>query len=291
MMSTSDGAVPCWRPTTVRLVMVNQSSLMYGPAMASKPQALPPPPPQPVFVRLAAHPLRWLLLTTLADSDLRVRDLVTQLDAPQNLLSYHLRQLREGGLVTVRRSSYDGRDSYYHLDLDRCAEALAGTAAALHPTLGRAPGVGAGSGEREGKRPGAVLFLCTGNSVRSPIAEALVRHYFAENVTAASAGTRPRSRLHPNTVRVLSDQFGIDVVGQRPRHVSTVAARRFDHVVTLCDRAREDVPGLAQHARRTHWSIAEPARAGDSEEASYPAFQQVASEIHTRVRHLLPSLS
>ncbi len=92
-------------------------------------------PGPPAFVRLAAHPLRWRLLTALADSDLRVRELVALLDEPQNLLSYHLRQLREEGLVTATRSSHDGRDSYYHLDLDRCADALAETGAALHPAL------------------------------------------------------------------------------------------------------------------------------------------------------------
>ena len=89
----------------------------------------------PAFVRLAAHPLRWRLLTELADSDYRVRELVTLVGEPQNLVSYHLRLLRDGGLVTAARSSFDGRDSYYHLDLDRCADALADTGAALHPAL------------------------------------------------------------------------------------------------------------------------------------------------------------
>ena len=87
--------------------------------------------------RLAAHPLRWQLLAALAEGDQRVRELVARLGAPQSLVSYHLRRLRDAGLVSVRRSSFDGRDSYYHLDLDRCADALAGTGAALHPGLRR----------------------------------------------------------------------------------------------------------------------------------------------------------
>jgi ArsR family transcriptional regulator, arsenate/arsenite/antimonite-responsive transcriptional repressor / arsenate reductase (thioredoxin) len=87
----------------------------------------------PAFVRLVAQPLRWTLLTALADSDYRVRELVARVDQPQNLVSYHLRLLRGAGLVTATRSSFDGRDSYYHLDLDRCAAALAATGAALHP--------------------------------------------------------------------------------------------------------------------------------------------------------------
>ncbi|MFD0823411.1 ArsR/SmtB family transcription factor, partial [Micromonospora zhanjiangensis] len=89
----------------------------------------------PTFLRLAAHPLRWRLLAALAGGDHRVRELVTLVGEPQNLVSYHLRLLREGGLVTGTRSSFDGRDSYYHLDLDRGAAALAETGAALHPAL------------------------------------------------------------------------------------------------------------------------------------------------------------
>src|SRR5262245_49962479 len=98
--------------------------------MALSGQAAPPP-----FVRLVSHPLRWRLVTELARSDLRVRDLVSLLTQPQNLVSYHLRLLRTARLVTATRSTFDGRDSYYHLDLEHCAHALAGTGAALHPAL------------------------------------------------------------------------------------------------------------------------------------------------------------
>src|SRR5579863_10140989 len=75
----------------------------------------------------------------LASSDRRVRELAAAVGQQQNLVSYHLRQLRLGGLVTARRSSFDGRDTYYSLDLDGCAEALAGAAGALHPGLAPAP--------------------------------------------------------------------------------------------------------------------------------------------------------
>src|SRR5215510_11361191 len=118
----------------------------------------------PVFVRLAAHPLRWRLLTELAHSDYRVRELVTRVDQPQNLVSYHLRLLRDGGLVTATRSSFDGRDSYYHLDLDRCAAALADSGAALHPALRRDATAPAPPAGRQRPRPVVVLFVCTGNS-------------------------------------------------------------------------------------------------------------------------------
>ncbi len=245
----------------------------------------------PEFVRLVAYPLRWELLTALADSDYRVRELVSQVGQPQNLVSYHLRLLRGGGLVTATRSSFDGRDSYYHLDLDRCADALAETGAALHPALREdaAPLIPARGRQRT--RRIAVLFVCTGNSARSPIAEALLRHHTAESVTVTSAGSRPKPDLHPDTVRVLRDQFGIDITGQQPRHLDALAGHRFDHVVTLCDKVREICPEFPHHPRRTHWSIPDPAAAGHTDRGSYDAFQHIAADIDTRVRHLLPVLS
>ncbi len=245
----------------------------------------------PAFVRLVAHALRWELLTTLADSDYRVRELVARVGQPQNLVSYHLRLLREGGLVTATRSSFDGRDSYYHLDLDRCADALAATGAALHPALraDAAPPVVPRS--HQPARRTAVLFVCTGNSARSPIAEALLRHHSADGVTVSSAGIRPKPHLHPNTVRVLGDRFGIDITGQRPRHLDTLASRRFDQVITLCDKARENCPELPHHPRRVHWSIPDPATASDTNRANYAAFEHAAADIDTRIRHLLPVLT
>lgn len=244
----------------------------------------------PAFVRLASHPLRWELLTALADSDYRVRELVARVGQPQNLVSYHLRLLRDGGLVTATRSSFDGRDSYYHLDLDRCADALSETATALHPALRReaTPPILPVGHQRSGRI--TVLFVCTGNSARSPIAEALLRHHTADAVSAASAGSHPKPRLHPNAVTVLREEYGVDTAGQRPQHLDTLADRRFDHVITLCDKAREACPEFGHTPRRVHWSIADPATSGDTDRASYPAFRRTAADIDTRIRHLLPTL-
>ncbi|MDH6464784.1 hypothetical protein M2302_004985 [Micromonospora sp. A200] len=101
----------------------------------------------------------------------------------------HLRLLQGGGPVTATRSSFDGRDSYYHLDLGRCANALADTGAvartAIPPVdLRRAPRVG-------------VLFVCTGNSARSPIAEARLRQRTGGQVEVASAGSGPSPAIIP----------------------------------------------------------------------------------------------
>ena len=106
-----------------------------------------------------------------------------------------------------------------------------------------------------------------------------------------SAGSRPRPELHPNAVRVLLEGFGIDITGQQPRHLDTLGGRRFQHVITLCDKARESCPEFGHHPRRAHWSIPDPAQAGDADQLSYPAFQRTAAELDRRIRHLLPVLA
>jgi protein-tyrosine-phosphatase/DNA-binding transcriptional ArsR family regulator len=245
----------------------------------------------PAFVRLAGHPLRWHLLAALAHSDLRVRELVTLVGQPQNLVSYHLRLLRDGGLVTATRSSFDGRDSYYHLDLDRCADALTGTGAALHPALHPDSTAPASPVHRRRLPRLTVLFVCTGNSARSPIAEALLHRHTAGQVKVISAGSSPKPRLHPNTVRVLRDRFGVDVAAHRPRHLETLTGRRFDCVITVCDKAREVCLDIGDHPRPLHWSVPDPTAAGTGDQASYCAFTRTAADIDTRVRHLLPVLA
>lgn len=241
----------------------------------------------PVFVQLAAHPVRWQLLAQLSGSDYRVRELVTLVGQPQNLLSYHLRLLRNGGLVTATRSSFDGRDSYYHLDLARCAELLVGSGPALHPSLR----MQTAAMEFDPLVPPSVLFVCTGNTARSAAAEALLRHRAGGRVEAVSAGSRPGPVMHPNTVRVLLEEFGIDISGRAPQSVSTLAGRRFDVVITLCDKAREVCPDFDASPRRMHWSIPDPAASGGGDERSYTIYREMTIEIDTRVRSLLAVLA
>src|SRR5689334_11240103 len=123
----------------------------------------------PLVMRLLSDPVRWRLLRELGASDRRVRELVDRVGQPQNLVSYHLRRLRAAGLVEARRSSFDGRDAYYRLDVEGCARAWAEAGSALHPGLGPAT-----SGLHLPAAPGGarwrVLFLCSGNSARSPMA-------------------------------------------------------------------------------------------------------------------------
>jgi protein-tyrosine-phosphatase/DNA-binding transcriptional ArsR family regulator len=233
----------------------------------------------PAFVRLAGHPLRWRLLGELARSDRRVRELVGLVGQPQNLVSYHLGRLRAGRLVAARRSAFDGRDAYYHLDLANCADALAGAGLALHPGLRLAPVPAAAPARRC-----RVLFLCTGNSARSPAAEALLRQR-AGQVEVASAGSHPKA-LHPSTVRVLRE-YGIELAGRPPQHLSLVERQRFDYVITLCDRVREVCPEFPGRAEQLHWSIPDPAASGGTGQDTYPAFERMAAELQTRIGFLL----
>lgn len=240
--------------------------------------------PPPVFLRLAAHPLRWQLLGELAFSDRRVSELCELLAQPHNLVSYHLGQLRAGGLVESRRSQADGRDAYYMLDLGRCRELLAESGGELHPGLRLCPP--ADDREPRGRRRAArVLFLCTGNSARSQIAEVLSEQLGDGLVRAFSAGSHPKP-LHPNTARVMRER-GIDMSGRRSKPISRFAEGHMDYVISLCDRVREVCPEFPEHPHMIHWSVPDPAREGDTDEETYPAFERTAAELSQRIPFLL----
>jgi ArsR family transcriptional regulator, arsenate/arsenite/antimonite-responsive transcriptional repressor / arsenate reductase (thioredoxin) len=229
--------------------------------------------------------VRWRLLEELVQSDRAVWELTQLVDEPQSLVSYHLRRLRDGGLVSARRSSADGRDSYYAADLVRCREQLRAAGGALHPGLRlTSPAV---PEPRSGRQ--RVLFLCTGNSARSQIAEALLVTMSGGGIEAASAGSAPKP-LHANAVRVMKRR-GIDISANRAKHLDEFVAERFDVVITLCDRVREVCPEFLRHPRLVHWSVPDPALDGPTDRASYPAFERTAAELETRIGFLLHQLN
>jgi protein-tyrosine-phosphatase len=236
----------------------------------------------PDFLKLLAHDLRWNLVSALAHSDHRVTELVRLLDQPMNLVSYHLKQLRDQHLVTERRSSADGRDVYYSLDLDLLRTRYFATGAALHPVL--SIGDSANSDTAGIRPPARVLFLCTHNSARSQMAEGIVRHLGGEYIVAFSAGSQP-SQVHPEAVRAMA-ALDIDISQQQSKHLDTFADQSFDYIITVCDRVREVCPLFPTDPERIHWSFADPAAVED-EAARARAFQQTAQQLVTRVRHLL----
>lgn len=239
----------------------------------------------PEFLQLAGHPLRWRLLSALARSDRMVSELTGLVGEPQNLVSYHLGKLRDGRLVSSRRSSADRRDTYYGLDLARVGRQLSAAGGALHPGLRLAPP------QRDGSLAGAVrvLFLCSGNSARSPMAEALARALSGGAIEAVSCGSHPKP-VHPNAVRVLREDYGLDISAHAPRHVNDVTDRPFDWVISLCDRVREACPEPQDQPEAIHWSIPNPAT-GEPDEVTYPQFQATAAELATRIRYLLALIS
>lgn len=229
----------------------------------------------PAFLGLAGHPVRWRLLTTLAASDRQVHELTELVGEPQSLVSYHLGRLRAAGLVSVRRSAADGRVAFYALDLARCGELLSAAGAALHPALALAP-----PPPPDGAPRGAVLFLCTGNSARSQMAEALLRRV-RPRLAVFSAGSHPKP-VHPHAVRVMAER-GIDMSGRRSKHLDEFAEERIGHVVTLCDKVRLVAPDFPGDPERVHWSIPDPVRAGDG----LAAFARTADELSVRIHYLL----
>jgi ArsR family transcriptional regulator, arsenate/arsenite/antimonite-responsive transcriptional repressor / arsenate reductase (thioredoxin) len=241
------------------------------------------PTAPPDVLRLTGHPVRWQLLNELSRSDRQVRELSERVGRRQSLTSYHLGQLRGGGLVSTRRSSADGRDTYYSLDLTACRERLARAGAALHPGLRLVPATTPPRSTTHA-RPARVLFLCTGNSSRSQMAEAITAQLGGPRIEAASAGSHPKA-LHPDAVRVMHER-GLDISGRRSKHVGEFAGQRFDHVVSLCDRVREVCPEFAGSPEKAHWSMPDPA----SDDAGYAAFVRTADELETRIPFLLAAI-
>src|SRR5947199_3231706 len=226
---------------------------------------------------------RWALLSQLANGDRRVGELTQLVGEPQNLVSYHLRELRDAGLVSSRRSSFDGRDTYYRLNLDRCGALFRESAAALHPALQLTPEV-VTPPPRTGRAP-RVLFLCTGYTARSQMAEALTEARSGNAIQARSAGSHPK-QLHPNAVRVMAER-GVDISANTTKHFRRYARGHFDYVVTLCDKVREVCPEFPGDPAALHWSMPDPSAKGSTDEEAYPAFQQTADELETRISQFI----
>lgn len=122
-----------------------------------------------------------------------------------------------------------------------------------------------------------VLFLCTGNSARSQMAEALLRHLAPGRFEVASAGTQPMG-LHPLAVRAMAE-LDIDIASQRSKAVDEYLSEPFDYVITLCDEASESCPTFPNARERLHMGFDDPARAIGSEEEKLAVFRRVRDEI------------
>jgi ArsR family transcriptional regulator, arsenate/arsenite/antimonite-responsive transcriptional repressor / arsenate reductase (thioredoxin) len=240
-----------------------------------------------VLLKLLGNDVRWRLVAALAASDRKVNELVEATGQPPNLVSYHLGQLRAARMVGERRSSADARDVYYSLDLERLRAAFERCAVTIHPGLWPASGkdaTTAGSADAA-PRPTRVLFLCTHNSARSQMAEAILRRQGAGAVDVRSAGSDP-SEVHPLALRTLAE-LGIDGAGLHAKSLSSFAGERFHCVITLCDIVREKCPSWPGEPEQLHWSLADPSLVDASDEAALLAFRTTAGEISRRARYFL----
>jgi protein-tyrosine-phosphatase len=243
--------------------------------------------PSPVLLKLLADDLRWALLQALARSDRRVQELVALVRKPANLVSYHLRRLRDQALVTEHRSAADRRDVYYSLALDRLRGLYFAAGESLHPALKpevSAPPAGMKKARTKGTR---VLFLCTHNSARSQMAEALLQQ-LRPDLEVASAGTMV-TQVHPLAIRAMAGHR-LDISGRRSKQISEFIGQRFDYVITVCDRARESCPIFPGDPEQLHWSIADPAAVEGDEATQLRAFEAAARELLSRLRLLVALL-
>ncbi len=235
-----------------------------------------------LFFKALADDTRLDIVRLLVLTDLKAGEIVTQLHAPQNAVSYHLRQLRAFGLLRDRQSSFDARDVYYSVDLQRLQTLFFAAGDALHP--GIAPGShGATSSLAVAPRL-RVLFLCTHNSARSQMAEGIMRQLGGDQVEVASAGTAVRA-VHPLAIQML-DEWGIDASQHTSKTLDQYRGQSFDYVITVCDRARESCPVFPGDPQRIHWSFPDPTLIEDPKQ-QLRAFRAIRAELATRIRYLL----
>lgn len=129
-----------------------------------------------------------------------------------------------------------------------------------------------------------VLFLCTGNSARSQMAEGLLRAGAGNHFEVFSAGTEP-SFVRPQAIAVMSE-LGIDISDHRSKSLTEFLNDEFDYVITVCDHANQRCPVFPGRGKRIHWSIDDPVIAG-SEEAQLAAFRQARDELQDRIQAFL----
>jgi protein-tyrosine-phosphatase/DNA-binding transcriptional ArsR family regulator len=235
------------------------------------------------------HPGRlavFRLLMRFVPRGVRPTEMAAALGFRPNTLSHHLADLTAAGLVVVRR---DGRSLYYAIDLD-ASEALLGYLALdvgrarpdlLAPLLALPAMSLATSGT-----PRNVLFICTGNSARSILAEALLRDLGKGRFTAHSAGTRPGTGLNPVALETLARNDHA-TAGLRAKHISeyqTPGAPVMDFVFTVCDTAAtEDCPPWPGRPITGHWGQPDPARATGTEAERAQVFARTYDALRRRI--------
>ncbi len=137
-----------------------------------------------------------------------------------------------------------------------------------------------------------VLFLCTGNSARSQIAEALLRHHAGESYEVFSAGLDAKG-INPYAIRAM-DEIGVDIRAQRSKNISEYMGRMFFHyVITVCGNADKSCPQAlwAKGGQKLHWPFEDPAAATGTDEEIMATFREIRNQIDSRIKAWLQELA
>ena len=137
-------------------------------------------------------------------------------------------------------------------------------------------------------KPKRVLFLCTGNSCRSHMAEGLLRALGGDRFEAFSAGARPTGYVHPLAIKAMQD-IGIDISSHTSKSLDAFDGQTFDYLITVCDNARDACPTYAGAKQQLHWSLEDPAQSQGTEEQKMAVFRRVRDEIRQRIQLFLAS--
>jgi arsenate reductase len=127
-------------------------------------------------------------------------------------------------------------------------------------------------------KPPAILILCTGNSCRSHLAEAILRKALGENFRVESAGSNPAGYVHPLEIRAL-EEMGIDTIGHHSKHMNLFLDDQVETVITVCGNADQACPIFPGQMNRHHWPFDDPAHATGTEEEQFAVFRRVRDEI------------
>jgi arsenate reductase len=138
----------------------------------------------------------------------------------------------------------------------------------------------------EPRAPFRVLVLCTGNSARSQMAEALFNTLGRGRVVAESAGSQPAPRVHPMAIEALA-RHGITWAGHQPRSVDGLEREPWDAVITVCDKAREACPIFAAHPAMAHWGMPDPSEVVGTDDARREVFWQTSLLLRKRIELML----
>jgi arsenate reductase len=128
-----------------------------------------------------------------------------------------------------------------------------------------------------------VLFLCTGNSCRSQMAEGFVKKMLSKDLNIFSAGLEPKG-IHPMAVKVMQE-IGLDISRQKSKNISEIPIGEIDIVITLCGDAAERCPVFPGKVKRIHWELEDPAKAQGSKEEIIKIFQKVRDKIKSHIKN------